>query len=219
LTDQNVSGSEVSPSEGVHFVNLDTFDEDDGAFGFQSAAASSSKGAGSTGRTDRSSRKEEKNSSRSERATSSSSTVAVAESERKRSSSGRDQSQGRMFSKARDPIEVSMGSNGKVTGLKSLPSSQFIIPELPAGKLLTINILSTWGDPHYVGLMGIDIFSSSGHMVRLSNPESQVWADPADINVLPEYGACSIRILLPHRPEVVAVLWFHLVFLDTYLCL
>ena len=35
--------------------------------------------------------------------------------------------------------------------------------------------------------MGIDIFDHSGHPVVLSNPEQQIWADPADINVLPEY--------------------------------
>ena len=46
------------------------------------------------------------------------------------------------------------------------------------------------GDPHYVGLMGIDIFDSSGHLVTLSNIDKQIWANPADINVLPEYGKC-----------------------------
>ena len=31
----------------------------------------------------------------------------------------------------------------------SIPSTQFQIPELPTGKRLTLNILSTWGDPFY----------------------------------------------------------------------
>jgi protein JBTS26 len=66
-------------------------------------------------------------------------------------------------------------------------NTEFCIPELPRGKVLTLNILSTWGDPHYLGLMGIEIFDKSGHLVHLSNPSEQIWANPADINVLPEY--------------------------------
>jgi hypothetical protein len=44
----------------------------------------------------------------------------------------------RIFSKARDPVETKSGR------MKSLPSTAFAIPELPAGKQLIINILSTW---------------------------------------------------------------------------
>ena len=64
----------------------------------------------------------------------------------------------------------------------------FRIPELPQGKFLKFNILSTWGDEHYLGLMGIEIFDKAGHLVTLSNVEQQIWANPPDINILPEYG-------------------------------
>ncbi|WAQ97417.1 KATIP-like protein [Mya arenaria] len=47
----------------------------------------------------------------------------------------------------------------------------FVIPELPYGRELVINIRSTWGDKHYVGFTGIEVF-----------------ADPSDINMLPEYN-------------------------------
>jgi hypothetical protein len=55
------------------------------------------------------------------------------------------------------------------------------------------------GDPHYVGLMGIDIFDKGGHLVKLSNTDNQIWANPSDINVLPEYGECvySLHISYP----------------------
>jgi hypothetical protein len=36
--------------------------------------------------------------------------------------------------------------------------------------------------------MGIDIFDKGGHLIKLSNTDQQIWANPADINVLPEYG-------------------------------
>ncbi len=64
----------------------------------------------------------------------------------------------------------------------------FSIPELPQGRVMIINILSTWGDPHYLGLNGIEMFDKSGHLITVTNHEQQIWASPADINVLPEYG-------------------------------
>ncbi|XP_036388651.1 katanin-interacting protein isoform X1 [Megalops cyprinoides] len=61
---------------------------------------------------------------------------------------------------------------------------EFEIPVLPQGQRLVINILSTWGDRHYVGLNGVEIFSSSGEPVL----PARIHADPPDINVLPAYG-------------------------------
>jgi hypothetical protein len=68
---------------------------------------------------------------------------------------------------------------------EAIDVKEFDIPELPSGQALTINILTTWGDRHYVGLNGIEIFSSSGQHVDVQ----QIEADPADINVLPEYDS------------------------------
>uniref|UniRef100_A0A8D1DEV6 KATNIP domain-containing protein n=1 Tax=Sus scrofa TaxID=9823 RepID=A0A8D1DEV6_PIG len=63
-------------------------------------------------------------------------------------------------------------------------SGDFKIPVLPYGQHLVIDIQSTWGDRHYVGLNGIEIFSSKGEPVRVAN----IQADPPDINILPAYG-------------------------------
>ncbi|XP_062036040.1 katanin-interacting protein-like [Lepus europaeus] len=60
----------------------------------------------------------------------------------------------------------------------------FQIPVLPYGQHLVINIQSTWGDRHYVGLNGIEIFSAQGQPVQIAS----IRADPPDINVLPAYG-------------------------------
>ena len=65
--------------------------------------------------------------------------------------------------------------------LEAQPSSMFVIPELPRGRELLLNVLSTWGDPHYVGLAGFEVFDERGELV----PVEDVWADPPDINVLP----------------------------------
>ena len=70
----------------------------------------------------------------------------------------------------------------------SMRSSSDGIPVLPSGRKLTINILSTWGDRHYLGLMGLEFFDKKGRAVTFSNPTRQIYADPADINVLEEYS-------------------------------
>lgn len=73
-------------------------------------------------------------------------------------------------------------------GAHKLPSTMFEIPVLPRGRHLLMNILSTWGDPYYVGLMGFEVFDGAGHPVAISDPDRQIWADPPDINVLPDYN-------------------------------
>ncbi|XP_069839756.1 katanin-interacting protein isoform X2 [Dendropsophus ebraccatus] len=62
--------------------------------------------------------------------------------------------------------------------------NDFEIPVLPYGQHLCIHISSTWGDRHYVGLNGIEIFSSTGNPVQISTID----ADPPNINILPAYG-------------------------------
>lgn len=46
----------------------------------------------------------------------------------------------------REAVETSAGK------VKMVSSTAFSIPELPSGRVLVINVLSTWGDPHYLGL-------------------------------------------------------------------
>lgn len=62
--------------------------------------------------------------------------------------------------------------------------ADFTIPVLPYGQHLVIDIRSTWGDRHYVGLNGIEVFSAQGEPVQVCS----VRAEPPDINVLPAYG-------------------------------
>ncbi|NXO53466.1 K0556 protein, partial [Aramus guarauna] len=62
--------------------------------------------------------------------------------------------------------------------------NDFKIPVLPYGQHLVIDIRTTWGDRHYVGLNGIEVFSSKGEPVQIS----KITAEPPDINILPAYG-------------------------------
>ena len=69
----------------------------------------------------------------------------------------------------------------------SFCDSMIDIPILPSGKTLTIQIRSTWGDPYYVGMTGIECFDEEGRLIQLDSPLEDVVAVPHSINVLPEY--------------------------------
>lgn len=56
-----------------------------------------------------------------------------------------------------------------VSAANSLPRPDFIIPELPEGRFLEFNIKTTWGDKHYLGLNGIEIFNAKGTKVKVKS--------------------------------------------------
>ncbi|NWS33659.1 K0556 protein, partial [Polioptila caerulea] len=95
------------------------------------------------------------------------------------------------------------GEYPRKEGLQTLPKRQeeensvelqdgndFKIPVLPYGQHLVIDIRTTWGDRHYVGLNGIQVFSSKGEPVQIA----KITAEPPDINILPAYGNDPRRV-------------------------
>lgn len=52
--------------------------------------------------------------------------------------------------------------------------------------VLELNLLSSWGDPHYVGLTGLEVVGKGGEGVPVD--VSMVTASPRDLNDLPDYS-------------------------------
>ena len=65
---------------------------------------------------------------------------------------------------------------------------QGVLANRPSGQHVQIDIVSTWGDPFYVGLSALEFYDAVGDPIEIEDPAAQARADPADINVLPEYG-------------------------------
>jgi hypothetical protein len=75
-----------------------------------------------------------------------------------------------MSSTGSDNINGSLSPAPDSGGTHSTNSSDsdFIIPELPSGIKMEINVHTTWGDRHYLGLNGIEVFSSTGEPVTVA---------------------------------------------------
>ena len=46
-------------------------------------------------------------------------------------------------------------------------NTEFYIPELPFGRRLEIHIFETWGDPHYLGMSGLEFFNNEGNPIKI----------------------------------------------------
>ena len=46
------------------------------------------------------------------------------------------------------------------------------------GRRIMLRILSTWGDRHYVGLSGVELYDEQGELLVLDDPRAQVHVEP-----------------------------------------
>lgn len=81
-----------------------------------------------------------------------------------------------------------------------LPAQDYWAPVLPQGLLWRLRLLSTWGDVHYIGLDALQLFdengvdvSTSGGVVDVPQPAMRCYADPADVNSLPDHAGNDPR--------------------------
>lgn len=51
------------------------------------------------------------------------------------------------------------------------PDERFEIPELPSGRSIDLVLLESWGDPYFVGLAAIEIFTDEGLRITMDDTE------------------------------------------------
>ena len=65
------------------------------------------------------------------------------------------------------------------------PAPLAALPQLPWGQRLSLELLSTWGDEHYIGLAAIELWDAAGASLRPTDPTRQLHAEPAGVYALP----------------------------------
>lgn len=66
------------------------------------------------------------------------------------------------------PNQTKKGLNSITNKIHNEKSkNEFVIPELPEGRLLEIKIYTNWGDKYLVGLNGVELFDSNGSPIAI----------------------------------------------------
>ena len=96
----------------------------------------------------------------------------------------------------------SLNHNKNSIGMHLMPvlergvAQQYETPTLPCGCIFKFVLLSTHGDPHYIGLNGLELYDGDNNLIELN--ETNLEASPKDINSLPfveRSGVKDVRTL------------------------
>lgn len=63
----------------------------------------------------------------------------------------------------------------------SIAAQDYETPYLPMGYHLKLRFFTTWGDQHYIGMNGIEVFDQLGQPLLLS-VRHKVWANPSSVS-------------------------------------
>ncbi|KAI4877858.1 hypothetical protein NFI96_032693 [Prochilodus magdalenae] len=62
------------------------------------------------------------------------------------------------------------------------PSMEYEAPLMPCGFIFQLQLLTTWGDPYYIGLNGLELYDQNDQKIALT--ENNIAAFPDSVNVL-----------------------------------
>jgi hypothetical protein len=77
------------------------------------------------------------------------------------------------------PLSPTLPANLTVEGDDEMEEEVAPLPLLPTGRVLLINCLTNYGDPHFIGLAGLDIFDARGNRVELRHDHIFGTPEPA----------------------------------------
>lgn len=77
-------------------------------------------------------------------------------------------------------VDVERRSASKVNLKKLMPDYEPTL--MPCGFVFQFQLFSSWGDPYYIGLNGLEFYDENGYQIRLT--ENNITAFPHSVNVL-----------------------------------
>jgi hypothetical protein len=97
-------------------------------------------------------------------------------------------------------LELREGGGEREDDAEATSGPIFEIPTAPRGSEVVFHISSTWGDPHYVGLTGLEFFSADGELVTFRDSEVCVCTYRCRWEAFSEPGIDTHVSRLPFRP-------------------
>lgn len=82
--------------------------------------------------------------------------------------------------------EDSMSPLSRPIFASQLVMQDYETPFLPCGFIFKLRLFSTWGDMHYIGMNGIELYDQKGRPILYQNLSYSIIASPSSIRELPD---------------------------------